>query len=201
MLMKRLIELEEENPELKSPDSPTQRVGGRASAAFSPVTHTVPLESLNDVFSIEEARDFIVKLGETSKGAEFVTEPKIDGLSVALYYENGVFVQGATRGDGITGEDVTANLMTIKSIPKRINDAPEELVVRGEVYMPRSVFTMLNEEREVLGQRLFANPRNAAAGSLRQLDPKVAESRRLDILVFNVQSVRGYELKTHAQSL
>lgn len=201
MLMQRLIKLEEEYPEFKSPDSPTQKVGGRASAAFAPVHHAVPLESLNDVFSIEEAQDFIDKLSEVSEGAEFVTEPKIDGLSVALYYENGVFVQGATRGDGVTGEDVTANLMTIRSIPKRLKNPPEELIVRGEVYMPKTVFSQLNEEREVTGQRLFANPRNAAAGSLRQLDPKVAASRRLDILVFNVQSVKGHELKTHAESL
>ncbi len=201
MLMQRLIKLEEEYPEFKSPDSPTQRVGGRASAAFSPVRHTVPLESLNDVFSIGEAQDFIDRLCEISEGAEFVTEPKIDGLSVALYYENGIFVQGATRGDGVTGEDVTANLMTIKSIPKRLKNPPEELIVRGEVYMPKTVFSQLNEEREITGQRLFANPRNAAAGSLRQLDPKVAASRRLDILVFNVQSVKGHELKTHDESL
>ncbi|MBQ4040097.1 MAG: NAD-dependent DNA ligase LigA, partial [Oscillospiraceae bacterium] len=190
MLMQRLKKLEAEYPELKTADSPTQRVGGKASDAFSPVTHEVPLESLNDVFSVEEVESFVTKVSEAVENAEYVAEPKIDGLSVALYYENGVFVQGATRGDGVTGEDVTANLLTIKDIPKRLENAPEHLAVRGEVYMSKTVFAELNEQREINGEQLLANPRNAAAGSLRQLDPEVARSRRLSIMVFNVQSVR-----------
>jgi len=201
MLMQRLKKLEAEYPELKTADSPTQRVGGKASDAFSPVTHEVPLESLNDVFSVEEVESFVTKVSETVENAEYVAEPKIDGLSVALYYENGVFVQGATRGDGVTGEDVTANLLTIKDIPKHLENAPEHLAVRGEVYMSKTVFAELNEQREINGEQLLANPRNAAAGSLRQLDPEVARSRRLSIMVFNVQSVRGREFKTHAETL
>ncbi len=201
MLMERLIKLEEENPELKTPDSPTQKVGGRALESFSPVTHEVPLESLADVFSLEEAESFVNKAGETSGDWDFVVEPKIDGLSVALYYENGVFVQGATRGDGVTGEDVTANLLTVSSIPKRLKNAPEYLAVRGEVYMPRSVFVELNEQREINGEAPLANPRNAAAGSLRQQDPEVARARRLAILVFNIQAVRGREFETHSETL
>ncbi len=201
MLMQRLKKLEAEYPELKTADSPTQRVGGKASEAFSPVTHEVPLESLNDVFSVEEVESFVTKVSEAVENAEYVAEPKIDGLSVALYYENGVFVQGATRGDGVTGEDVTANLLTIKDIPKRLENVPEHLAVRGEVYMSKTVFAELNEQREINGEQLLANPRNAAAGSLRQLDPEVARSRRLSIMVFNVQSVRGREFKTHAETL
>ena len=201
VLMQRLKKLEAEYPELKTADSPTQKVGGRASEAFTPVTHEVPLESLNDVFSTEEVENFVNKVRETAEDARFVAEPKIDGLSVALYYENGVFVQGATRGDGTTGEDVTANLLTIKDIPKRLENAPEYLAVRGEVYMSKTVFAELNEQREINGEPLLANPRNAAAGSLRQLDPEVARSRRLSIMVFNVQAVRGREFKTHAETL
>lgn len=201
MLMQRLKKLESEHPELKTADSPTQKVGGKASAAFSAVTHEVALESLNDVFSVEEVESFVTKVSEAVPDAEYVAEPKIDGLSVALYYENGVFVQGATRGDGVTGEDVTANLLTINDIPKRLENAPEHLAVRGEVYMSKTVFAELNEQREINGEQLLANPRNAAAGSLRQLDPEVARSRRLSIMVFNVQSVSGREFKTHAETL
>ena len=201
MLMQRLKKLEAEYPELKTADSPTQKVGGRASDAFSAVKHEVPLESLNDVFSVEEVESFVTKVSEAVEHAEYVAEPKIDGLSVALYYENGIFVQGATRGDGITGEDVTANLLTVKDIPKRLENAPEHLSVRGEVYMSKTVFAEINEQREINGEPLLANPRNAAAGSLRQLDPEVAKSRRLSIMVFNVQSVSGREFKTHAETL
>ncbi|MBQ8974287.1 MAG: NAD-dependent DNA ligase LigA, partial [Oscillospiraceae bacterium] len=200
-LMRELKQLEKEHPELVTPDSPTQRVGGRPQSTFAPVVHEAPLESLNDVFSFEEVRDFITRVEQTVSSPEFVVEPKIDGLSVALYYENGVFIQGATRGDGTTGEDVTENLRTIKSIPKRIENAPEHLVVRGEVYMPTSVCAELNALREINGQQLLANPRNAAAGSLRQLDPEVAAQRKLDILVFNIQAVRGAEFQTHIQTL
>ncbi len=200
-MMRRLIELEDQHPELAAPDSPTKRVGGAALDKFSPVRHEVPLESLNDVYDFEEISAFGVRVAEKAAGAVYCVEPKIDGLSVALRYENGVFVQGATRGDGVTGEDVTHNLMTVKSIPKRLAGAPEHLVVRGEVYMPRSVFSRLNEQREITGEQPLANPRNAAAGSLRQLDPKVAEERQLAILLFNVQAVSGTPYGTHTEML
>ena len=200
-LMRRLRQLEEENPELRTPDSPTQRVGGSALPAFAPVRHEVPLESLNDVFSFDEVGAFLERVSASVEGAEYVVEPKIDGLSVALRYENGVFTQGATRGNGVTGEDVTANLMTVESIPKKLENAPEHLVVRGEVYMPRSVFEDINEQREINGEALLANPRNAAAGSLRQQDPKVAAERRLAILVFNIQAVAGREFGSHGETL
>jgi len=200
-MLRRLIELENEHPELITPDSPTQRVGGKPLAQFAPVAHAVPLESLNDVFSFEELRAFDDRMKQALGAAEYSVEPKIDGLSVALEYENGVFVRGATRGDGVTGEDVTANLLTIKSLPRRLKNAPERLIVRGEVYMPKAVFHELNAEREKNGERLLANPRNAAAGSMRQLDPKVTASRKLDIIVFNVQLISGEGFRTHAESL
>lgn len=200
-LLRELEELEAKYPELKLPDSPTGRVGGEALSQFEKVTHSVPLMSLQDVFSEEELTDFLTKMKESNADAAFCVEPKIDGLSVALEYENGVFVQGATRGDGAVGEDVTENLKTIRSIPMTIPDAPPRLIVRGEVFMPKKVFHKLNEEREKNGEALFANPRNAAAGSLRQLDPKIAAKRKLDILVFNVQLAEGVEFSTHAESL
>ena len=200
-LTRRLRELERDNPQLVSPDSPTQRVGGKPSEAFSPVVHEVPLESLNDVFTFEEVEAFGERVGDAAAAEGYVVEPKIDGLSVALTYDNGVFVRGATRGDGVTGEDVSDNLRTIRSLPQSLPGGPEHLVVRGEVYMPRAVFRELNEEREVSGLPLLANPRNAAAGSLRQLDPKVAASRRLALLVFNIQTVRGRDFTTHEASL
>ena len=185
----RLEELEEAHPEAITSDSPTQRVGGKALSAFTQVEHKAPLESLQDVFDFEELRSFDQRVRAAAPKAEYVVEPKVDGLSVALEYENGLFIRGATRGDGRVGEDVTENLRTIKTIPLRIPDAPAHLIVRGEVFMPKAVFHALNEERENRGEALFANPRNAAAGSLRQLDPKIAAARRLDILVFNVQWV------------
>ncbi len=200
-LLRRLIELEGKNPELISPDSPSQRVGGAPLSEFASVTHTVPLESLNDVFSFDELRAFDNKVRQTLSDLEYVVEPKIDGLSVALEYENGVFVRGATRGDGAVGEDVTENLRTIRSIPLRLENAPERLVVRGEVFMPKAVFRALNEQRELDGVQLLANPRNAAAGSIRQLDPKIAASRKLDIIVFNVQSVSGLSFALHSDSI
>ncbi len=199
--LRRLEELEAAHPEAVTPDSPTQRVGGQALESFQPVEHRVPLESLQDVFDFGELDAFDQRVRGVVPEASYVVEPKVDGLSVALEYENGLFVRGATRGDGRVGEDVTENLRTVKSIPLRVPDAPPRLIVRGEVFMPKKVFHALNEERERRGEALFANPRNAAAGSLRQLDPKIAAKRRLDILVFNVQWVEGVELKTHLETL
>ena len=199
--LRRLEELEAEHPELLTPDSPTQRVGGKAAEGFSEVTHLVPLESLQDVFSLEELAEFGARVKETVEDASYDVEPKVDGLSVALEYENGVFVRGATRGDGRVGEDVTQNLRTIKSIPLRLPEALPRLIVRGEVFMPKSVFHALNEERELNGQPLFANPRNAAAGCLGQLDPKIAAARKLDIVVFNIQYAEGKTFQTHIETL
>lgn len=200
-LLRELEELEAKYPELKLADSPTTRVGGQALSQFEKVTHPVPLMSLQDVFSTEELTEFLDRMKEAYPNAAFSVEPKIDGLSVALEYVDGQFVRGATRGDGSVGEDVTENLKTIRSIPMTIPDAPPRLIVRGEVFMPKKVFEKLNEERERDGQALFANPRNAAAGSLRQLDPKIAAKRKLDILIFNVQLAEGVEFATHAESL
>ena len=199
--LRRLEELEAAHPELITPDSPTQRVGGQALDSFTQVTHRVPLESLQDVFDFEELNAFDQRVRGVVTQADYVVEPKVDGLSVALEYENGLFVRGATRGDGQVGEDVTENLRTIRSIPLRIPDAPPRLIVRGEVYMPKKVFHALNEERERRGEALFANPRNAAAGSLRQLDPRIAASRKLDISVFNVQFAEGETFSTHLDTL
>lgn len=200
-LLRELETLEAQYPQWKQPDSPTQRVGGAALSKFEKVTHAVPLMSLQDVFSMEELEDFLTKILEQHAETAFSVEPKVDGLSVALEYENGLFVRGATRGDGVVGEDVTENLKTIPSIPMAIPNAPARLIVRGEVFMPKESFRKLNEEQEAEGKPLFANPRNAAAGSLRQLDPKIAAKRRLDILIFNVQLAEGVEFETHSQSL
>jgi len=199
--LRRLEELEARHPEAITPDSPTQRVGGEAVSSFAPVTHRVPLESLQDVFDFDEVRAFDKRVRETVQDAAYMTEPKVDGLSVALEYRDGLFVRGATRGDGQVGEDVTENLRTIKSIPLRIPDSVGGLIVRGEVYMPKKVFHALNEERERRGEALFANPRNAAAGSLRQQDPKVAAARHLEIAVFNVQWAESVQFKTHGETL
>ena len=199
--LRRLEELEGEHPELITPDSPTQRVGGKALESFQQVVHQVPLESLQDVFDYDELRQFDQRVRAAVPGAEYDVEPKVDGLSVALEYENGLFVRGATRGDGQVGEDVTANLRTVRSIPLRVDGAPEHLIVRGEVFMPKKVFHALNDERERRGEALFANPRNAAAGSLRQQDPKIAAQRKLDILVFNVQWSDGAAFQTHEETL
>ena len=200
-LLRELEELEAANPELVRPDSPTQRVGGEALSKFEKVTHPVPLMSLQDVFSPEELREFIEKTLESYPDSEFSVEPKVDGLSVALEYENGMFVRGATRGDGVVGEDVTENLKTIRSIPMRLENAPGRLIVRGEVFMPKKSFEELNARQEAEDRPLFANPRNAAAGSLRQLDSKVTAQRKLDILIFNVQLAEGVEFENHQQSL
>ncbi len=200
-LLRELENLERENPELVRPDSPTKRVGGAALSKFEKVMHPVPLMSLQDVFSMEELDAFLVKIQEANPNVTFTVEPKIDGLSVALEYENGIFVRGATRGDGVVGEDVTENLKTIRSIPMNIPNAPSRLIVRGEVYMPKKSFEQLNARQEEEGKPLFANPRNAAAGSLRQLDPKITAKRGLDILVFNVQLAEGVDFVSHTQSL
>ena len=202
MLMQRLKTLENEHPELITPDSPTQRVGGQALSQFTQVHHQVPLESLTDVFSYDELFAFGERMDSLiSESHNYTVEPKIDGLSMSLEYENGVFVRGATRGDGTTGEDVTENLRTVRSVPLRIDNAPERLIVRGEVYMSKAVFEELNREREIKGEPLLANPRNAAAGSMRQLDPKVAASRKLDIICFNLQYTSGEPFSTHAETL
>lgn len=200
-MLRELENLEQEHPELALPDSPTQRVGGEALSNFEKVTHQVPLMSLQDVFSMDELREFLEKIRSQYPNAEFTVEPKIDGLSVALEYENGLFVRGATRGDGVIGEDVTENLKTIRSIPMRLENVPERLIVRGEVFMPKSVFETLNLKQELEGKPLFANPRNAAAGSLRQLDPRIAAQRNLDILIFNVQYADDLTFKSHSESL
>lgn len=200
-LLRELETLESAHPELVTPDSPTQRVGGQAVSQFEKVTHAVPLMSLQDVFSMEELNEFLNKILSEQADATFSVEPKIDGLSVALEYENGVFVRGATRGDGVVGEDVTENLKTIRSIPMRLEGAPDRLIVRGEVFMPKKSFEKLNARQEALGKPLFANPRNAAAGSLRQLDPKIAGQRGLDIYVFNVQLAEGVTFTSHCESL
>ena len=199
--LRRLEELEAQYPQYASPLSPTHRVGGQALSEFVKVRHAVPLESLQDVFSFDELREFDAHVREEEPDAEYSVEPKVDGLSVALEYIDGQFVRGATRGDGLIGEDVTENLKTIRSIPMTLEHAPARLIVRGEVFMPRVSFEALNAEQEKLGKPLFANPRNAAAGSLRQLDPGIAAKRRLDILVFNLQLAEGAEFQTHSETL
>lgn len=201
MLQRELAAIEKEYPELITPDSPTQRVGGSAAGMFEPVVHTVPLESLQDAFSFDEVRAFDARVKEIFPDAQYVVEPKIDGLSVALEYENGVFVRGSTRGDGVTGEDVTANLRTVNSIPLRLKSDVERIEVRGEVYMPKKVFAALVEEQELNGEKTFKNPRNAAAGSLRQKNPVITASRKLDIFVFNIQQYSGNEITGHKQSI
>ena len=200
-MLRELENLEAAHPELITPDSPTQRVGGKALDSFQQVTHRVPLQSLQDVFSGEELMEFDRKVRDGADRVEYLVEPKIDGLSVAVEYENGVFVRGATRGDGQVGEDVTENIRTIKSIPMKLENAPATLIVRGEVYMSRKTFERLNAERELRGEPLFANPRNAAAGSMRQLDPKVAASRSLDMVVFNIQYSDGEVFDTDSAGL
>ncbi len=199
--LRRLEELEAEYPELASPLSPTRRVGGEPLVQFEKVRHEVPLESLQDVFSMEELAEFDQRVREAGQDILYTVEPKVDGLSVALEYQDGRFIRGATRGDGTVGEDVTENLKTVRSIPMTIEDAPPRLIVRGEVFMPQAVFNALNEKREKAGESLFANPRNAAAGSLRQLDSKIAAERQLDILVFNLQLIDGVSFEKHSQTL
>lgn len=200
-LTRELKELEAAFPQLVTPNSPTQRVGGTPSGRFAKVTHAVKMESLLDAFSYDELRDFDRRVREAGIEPEYVVEIKIDGLSCSLEYENGELVRASTRGDGVVGEDVTANVRAIRSIPKKLKNAPEFLEVRGEVYMPHETFRKLCAEQELLGTAPFKNPRNAAAGSLRQKDPKVTAGRGLAIFVFNVQQIRGRELRSHAESL
>ncbi len=200
-LLRRLEDLEREHPEEITPDSPTQRVGGKLLSQFEEVRHAVPLESLQDVFDGGEVREFLEKIAEEMPDAVYSVEPKVDGLSVALEYRNGVFVRGATRGDGRVGEDVTENLRTIRSIPMTLPEKLPHLIVRGEVYMARSVFEEINARREIEGKPLLANPRNAAAGSLRQLDSRIAARRRLDIAVFNLQLAEGWTFAAHTETL
>ena len=200
-LLRELEDLEKDYPQYIQADSPTLRVGGQAVDRFEKVNHAVPLMSLQDIFSMEELASFLEKIHQMNPDAQFTVEPKVDGLSVALEYENGIFVRGATRGDGNVGEDVTENLKTIRSIPMQIPNAPARLIVRGEVYMPKKSFEKLNVKQEEEGKPLFANPRNAAAGSLRQLDSKIVAQRGLDILIFNIQLADGISFDTHSASL
>ena len=202
LLYHELLDLEEKYPDLKTPDSPTQKVGGAASLKFEPVKHIVQMGSLQDVFSYEELFEFDERVRSVIEKPEYVVEPKIDGLSVSLEYRNGVFVRGSTRGDGFVGEDVTHNLMTINSIPKRIN-CPEVsyLELRGEVYISKDTCRKLVDAQEIVGERPFKNPRNAAAGSLRQKDPKISAKRGLDIFIFNIQQCEGKTFTTHSETL
>ena len=200
-LLRELEDLEAAHPELAKADSPTRRGGGAALSQFEKVQHPVPLMSLQDVFSMEELNEFLEKTMSSGTDLLFSVEPKIDGLSVALEYVNGELVRGATRGDGNVGEDVTENLRTIRSIPMKLENAPARLIVRGEVFMPKKSFEKLNERQEAEGKPLFANPRNAAAGSLRQLDSKLAAKRGLDIYIFNIQLIEGVTFKSHTETL
>ncbi len=200
-LYRELEELEEQYPQLITEDSPTQKVGGAIYNTFAPVEHTVPMESLHDSFSEEELREFDRRVREMIGKAEYVVEPKFDGLSVALEYVDGVFQRGSTRGDGTVGEDVTENIRTISSVPKKLSQPVPFLEVRGEVYMSDKSFEKLCERQELMEEKPFKNPRNAAAGSLRQKDPKITASRGLDLFVFNVQQVRGESYSKHDESL
>lgn len=200
-LMRELSDIEDKYPELVTPDSPTRRVGGNADGQFEPVEHTVQMASLQDAFSIDELYAFDKRVREVVSDAVYVVEPKIDGLSVSVEYENGVFFRGSTRGDGAVGENVSANLCTVGSIPLKIKEKLPSIEVRGEVYMPRDVFIKLVEQQENNEEKPFKNPRNAAAGSLRQKNPKITATRKLDIFVFNIQRVEGKELTSHKQSL
>jgi DNA ligase (NAD+) len=207
-LIDELRAIEREHPELLTPESPTQRVGGRALSRFEPVEHLQPMLSLANARNEDELRawvrrieNLLVKQGVEEPRLEYVVEPKVDGLAISLLYEDGVLVRGATRGDGEVGEDVTQNLRTIKAIPLRIEDAPPLVEVRGEAYMPRAAFVKLNEQRAQAGEPTFANPRNSAAGSIRQLDPKVAASRPLSMWAYSVGAARGIEFATQREAL
>lgn len=200
-LLRELEDLENSFPELKRADSPTNKVGGSAGEKFSPVVHAVPMESLHDSFSNEELIDFDRKVREVEENVRYVVEPKFDGLSVSCEYRGGVFARGSTRGDGTTGEDVTDNLLTVKSLPKRLENAPPFLEVRGEVYMSFKSFAELVKKQEENEEKISKNPRNAAAGSLRQKDSKITAQRKLDIFIFNIQQIDGVEITSHRQGL
>ncbi len=200
-LLRELVAIEELYPELLTEDSPTHRVGGVADNRFRSVRHIVPMESLQDAFNYEEVLAFDKRVRETAPDVTYIVEPKIDGLSVSLEYEDGVFVRGSTRGDGVTGEDVTANLKTVRAIPLRLKSPVPFIEVRGEVYMPHQIFTEIVEKQELNEEKPFKNPRNAAAGSLRQKNPKITAQRSLDIFVFNIQQVTGAELHDHKSAL
>lgn len=200
-MMRELEDIEAQFPELVTPDSPTVKVGGQAGEKFSPVTHTVQMASLHDSFSFDEIRDFDRKVREVTKNPKYVVEPKIDGLSVSVEYVNGVLSRASTRGDGITGEDVTDNILTIKSLPHRLENAPRYLELRGEVYMSFESFSQLTKRQEEKEEKTFKNPRNAAAGSLRQKDSSITAQRNLDIFIFNIQQIEGKDLNSHEQSL
>ncbi len=200
-LLRRLEELEAEHPEEVTPDSPTQRIGGKILSQFEEVRHDVPLESLQDVFDADEVRAFFDRVAQEIPNAAYSVEPKVDGLSVAVEYRDGVFYRGATRGDGRVGEDVTENLRTIRSLPMTLPEKLPRLIVRGEVYMSRSVFEEINARREIEGKPLMANPRNAAAGSLRQLDSRIAAQRKLDIAIFNMQLCEGKTFASHTETI
>lgn len=201
MIVKNLENLEKNFPELSSKDSPTQQVGGKASKKFSPVTHEVKMESLHDSFSIDEIEAFCNRVNGFVESASYVVEPKIDGLSVSIEYVNGNLFRASTRGDGNIGEDITENILTIKTLPKKLSKNVEYLEVRGEVYMSKNNFLKLVERQESEGQKTFKNPRNAAAGSLRQKDSNITASRNLDIFIFNIQKIIGYKLNSHKESL
>lgn len=200
-LLHELIDIEQQYPQLLTADSPTHRVGGKADGQFTPVEHIVPMESLQDAFSTDDVRAFEQRVKSAVSNPSYIVEPKIDGLSVSLEYENGVLVRASTRGDGRIGEDITANIRTIRSVPLKIDTDLPLLEIRGEVYMPREVFLSLVAEQELKGEKVFKNPRNAAAGSLRQKDPKITAKRNLDIFLFNIQRIEGMELTSHKQSL
>ncbi len=201
MLMRELLLIEKDNPDFVTLDSPSQKIGGEVLKGFTKVTHAVSMQSLTDAFSYEEIKDFTKRVRDSVGDVSFVCETKIDGLSVSLEYVDGIFTRGSTRGDGFVGEDVTLNLKTIKSIPLKLMKSVPYLEVRGEVFISKETFKKINSEREKEGEPLFLNPRNAAAGSLRQLDSSVASKRELDIFVFNVQKVEGVEFKSHSESL
>lgn len=201
MLLRRLETIEQEHPEIKSDSSPALHVGGRASAKFSPVEHIVPMQSLHDSFSHGELLDFDRRVRETVSSPEYVVEPKFDGLSVSVEYENGILVRASTRGDGLVGEDVTDNILTIKSLPHKLKKPLPYLEVRGEVFMSNESFLKLLKKQEENEEKPFKNPRNAAAGSLRQKNSEITKQRELDIFIFNIQQIRGAEITSHKQSL
>lgn len=201
MMLRKLEQLEDEFPQLSDDNSPTKRVGGEAGDKFDPVAHAVPMESLHDAFSHDELRQFDKRVRNTISNPTYVVEPKFDGLSVSCEYRNGFFVRGSTRGDGLVGEDITENLKTIKSLPMRLKRALPYIEVRGEVYMSDESFIALCNRQEELGEKTFKNPRNAAAGALRQKDAEITASRNLDIFIFNIQQVEGAEINTHTSSM